>query len=95
MRLTDLNPKLWSAGAGRQGIGIHFDCPGPCCAGKPEKYTLLIPFENPIDGGPPDPDFKNHWKRTGESFETMTLHPSVDASHKGHWHGWVTNGEAR
>jgi hypothetical protein len=33
------------------------------------------------------------WHREGESFETLTLQPSVDASHFGHWHGFITNGE--
>ncbi len=33
------------------------------------------------------------WKRTGETFETLTLSPSVDASASGHWHGHITNGE--
>lgn len=33
------------------------------------------------------------WQREGETFETLTLSPSVDASAAGHWHGWVRNGE--
>lgn len=33
------------------------------------------------------------WQRQGETFETLTLSPSVDASASGHWHGWVRNGE--
>ena len=31
----------------------------------------------------------------GETFETLTLTPSVDASAAGHWHGHVTDGEVR
>ncbi len=34
-----------------------------------------------------------HWQRTGETFETLTLAPSVDASPAGHWHGHVQEGE--
>jgi hypothetical protein len=34
------------------------------------------------------------WQRTGETFETLSLHPSIDASPAGHWHGYITNGEA-
>jgi hypothetical protein len=34
------------------------------------------------------------WQRAGETFETLTLSPSVDASAAGCWHGFVTNGEA-
>lgn len=33
------------------------------------------------------------WTRSGESFADLSLHPSVDASGAGCWHGWVTNGE--
>ena len=29
------------------------------------------------------------------SFDTMTVHPSIDASASGNWHGFVTNGEIR
>lgn len=32
------------------------------------------------------------WQRTGDTFETMTLQPSVDASKSGHWHGHITDG---
>jgi hypothetical protein len=32
------------------------------------------------------------WQRTGETFETLTLTPSVDCSAWGHWHGFITNG---
>jgi hypothetical protein len=35
------------------------------------------------------------WGRTGDTFDTLTLSPSVDASAAGHWHGWVSNGECR
>jgi hypothetical protein len=35
------------------------------------------------------------WQRTGVTFETLTLSPSVDASASGHWHGFVTHGECR
>lgn len=33
------------------------------------------------------------WQRTGETFEDLTLTPSVDASASGHWHGYITGGE--
>lgn len=36
-----------------------------------------------------------HWQRHGDTFEAMTLMPSVDASASGHWHGFITNGEIR
>lgn len=69
---------------------------------------LGVPFTNPLDGGAPVdlkaprswwpalgsdtiPD-GTHWQRTGDTFETLTLSPSVDASASGHWHGFVRNG---
>ncbi len=35
------------------------------------------------------------WQNSGDTFETLTLSPSVDASASGHWHGWVQGGEVR
>jgi hypothetical protein len=34
-----------------------------------------------------------HWQRAGNTFETLTLMPSIDASRAGHWHGFITGGE--
>jgi len=33
------------------------------------------------------------WSFEGDSFENLTLHPSVDHSASGNWHGFITNGE--
>lgn len=33
------------------------------------------------------------WTFEGNDFETMTVHPSIDASASGNWHGWIKNGE--
>lgn len=33
-----------------------------------------------------------HWHRTGDTFDTLTLAPSVDASPAGCWHGFVRAG---
>lgn len=35
------------------------------------------------------------WQRTGETFEDMTLTPSIDASASGHWHGFITRGDIK
>jgi len=32
------------------------------------------------------------WDRQGDTFDTLTLLPSIDFSGKGHWHGHITNG---
>ncbi len=104
MRLTDLDPH-WYAYAGRHGQGIDFDCPH-CPAGQRTK--LAVAFANPLDGGPPEElrDFKFpdgtagrtvYWYRTGETFDMLSLSPSVDAQSRGvgHWHGFITQGEVR
>jgi Family of unknown function (DUF6527) len=36
---------------------------------------------------------KNLWKRNGQTFEDLSLFPSIDASEEGHWHGSIVNGE--
>jgi hypothetical protein len=103
LRLIDLNPR-WFVDAdiviggvnrhfdNRHGMGITFDC--PCCGGQ---TRLGVWIANPVDGGPPtdDADVSHRWQRTGETFETLTLQPSIDASGAGHWHGYITAGEIR
>ena len=32
------------------------------------------------------------WGHTGDTFETLTITPSIDASASGHWHGFISNG---
>lgn len=87
MKLIDLHPTFYGA-ADCSGMGILFDCPCGC----DEKCG--VPFANPISGGEP----RDGWQRTGETFETLTLIPSLQRvkSASGHgcdWHGFVTNGE--
>lgn len=97
MQLTELNPR-WCMDADiviggvnrhyeeRHGMAITFDCPH--C----RKERLGVWFANPIDGLPPTDDAAHLWQRSGETFETLSLSPSVDASAHGHWHGFITNG---
>lgn len=35
------------------------------------------------------------WAITGRDFETISVHPSIDASAAGHWHGFITGGEVK
>ena len=107
MKLIDLDPR-WACDAdiviggikqhfgGRTGMAVSFDCPH--CVAR-ERATankrverLAVWFANPLDGGPPTDDATHLWQRTGETFESLTLSPSIDASSDGHWHGFVTNG---
>ncbi len=99
MKLIDLEPHWVGLGdTGALVIGITFNSP---TTGK----RLGVLFGNPIDrdgwmpkiGNPMDvPGFfpeSKRWQRTGETFETLTLSPSIDCSQHGEWHGSITNGE--
>lgn len=102
MRLTDLNPRWVRAGGEgvsnadgspvpqRTGVGMTFDCPCGC----PDR--AYVAFANPLDGGPPhiSPD-QPTWQRTGETFEALTLTPSIQRVGGCQWHGFITNGEAK
>lgn len=92
MRLSDLNPRWFTQGESPDIVGITFDC--PCCAGKTRLGVLFVE-EIDRDGLPNDTHWTRKgvkWHRTGDTFENLTLTPSVDASGFGHWHGSVTNG---
>jgi len=98
MKLIDLNPR-WVGHGGegvsdanhnpvprRDGIGITFNCPCGC------GTRVFIPFTNPLDGGLPS-EKSCTWDRTGDTFETLTLKPSILRMDGCKWHGFVTNGE--
>jgi hypothetical protein len=106
MKLTDLNPRWFDAGGEgvydkdmnpapkREGVGINFDCP---CGNHTERWDrqCFITFNNPLDGGRPY-DTSPLWNRTGDTFDTLTITPSIlrskDLGGCG-WHGFITNGE--
>lgn len=107
MKLLDLNPRFF-AEAGRHGQGLSFDCPhcgltrlgvafaNPIDGGSPldvksVNVKLRHVHEERLYDVPPG----FLWKREGDTFETMSLSPSVDASASGHWHGFLKNGEIR
>lgn len=109
MRLTKLNPS-WVGGGGdgvtrdgqsaprRERVGVMFDC--PCgCGTADDGQAVYVAFANPADGGPPyTSPGEPAWQRTGDTFETLTLTPSILRSKaKGGcgWHGFVTAGEVR
>jgi hypothetical protein len=88
MKLTDLNPRWvgihnWSSESPYY-IGVTFDSP---TTGR----RLGVQFRPVIDPdgltekyqwGDPFPDAKK-WQRTGDTFETLTLTPSLDFSAAG------------
>lgn len=89
--LTALDPRWITNGVGRHGMGLSFDCPH--CPGK---ERLAVWFLNPIDDKPPAPGNVKptpRWLRKGETFESLTLAPSINVA--GHWHGYIADGEIR
>lgn len=82
----------------RHGMAVTFECPHCVLreqqTGNKHVCRLGVWFANPIDGLPPtdDKDVSHLWQRTGETFDTLTLSPSIDASSDGHWHRFIVNG---
>jgi len=73
-------------------------CDCPVCGDKGSEsgadHFMFIPFANPLDGGPPIyPAPHNVWTRTGDTFETISLTPSIQRQDECRWHGFITNGE--
>lgn len=104
MKLVELNPMFVATGGPgvtssatgepvpkTEGVGVLFDCP---CGNHAEDHRCYVPFSNPIGPGPYTGP--KGWERTGETFETLTLSPSIlrraDWGGCG-WHGFIRNGE--
>lgn len=101
MRLKELNPRFVGAGGdditdaagtpvpARHGVAITFDCP----CGSEHCLRVCIEFANPLDGQPPHCPDGPKWQRAGDTFEMITLTPSIQRLDCCKWHGFVTNGE--
>lgn len=92
MRLADLDPR-WVT-VDEQRVGVSFEC--PACRGKESDHggRVFVYVDPPLDAGPPSPT--PAWSRVGDTFETLTLTPSIrvrtgDLSE--HWHGFITDGQ--
>lgn len=94
MRLTELHPAWygWRIEGGR--IGVSLDCPV-----HREAHRVYVPFANPLEGRA---EVRNYlWQRTGDTFDTLTLTPSVNYQMYDNntprdpscWHGFITAGE--
>lgn len=103
MKLTDLRPRPVCDKEGRRGMGLSFNC--PLCGQQRLSIWYANPMDGgpPREALPITPDlpeeikrlytcYNNRWQRTGDSFENLTLSPSVDASGAGHWHGFISEG---
>lgn len=72
MRLSELNPEWVNQHDGSRGIGIELDCPCGKCG-----FRLVVLFEVALDGKPVPGNHAARWGRTGDTFETLTLSPSI------------------
>lgn len=99
-KLTDLNPSWLDAGGEgisradtgepvphQRGVGVMCDCPCGC------EKELFVPFKVALDGTPHRTD--KGWDRTGDTFETLTLTPSIRRIGGCGWHGFITNGQVK
>lgn len=70
-------------------------CPASERTDEPHGEIICLTFRNPIGGGAPFiRDVKAagpYWTREGETFQTITLSPSI-LKH-GHWHGYIRAGK--
>lgn len=103
MRLTELDPH-WIGLCPGHAWGLSFVC--PCCARNGKEDRIAVFFDEAIglqllervigraviNHEAMELLSKHKWHREGETFDTLTLTPSVDASEHGHWHGFITNG---
>lgn len=71
-------------------VGVSFSC--PLC---PSGHRIAIPFEEcPLEAGWLSGKGVR-WKRSGDTLENLTAHPSINCDHGGSckFHGWIKNGE--
>jgi hypothetical protein len=109
VRLAELNPRWVAEADAPEGHkqGVSFVCPhcmdpnnrlavffNPPVVGNPPDITQI--HRDQADSG----HLADHhvgrivWTRvSGETFDDLTLTPSIDASAWGCWHGHITNGE--
>lgn len=98
MTLLELNPRWVNHGGEgflaadgsevpfRERVAVSFDCP----CGKCGRICIL--FANPVDGLGPVQGMPTLWHREGDSFETLTLSPSI-LHHGCGWHGFLREGK--
>jgi hypothetical protein len=96
MKLTDLNPRWFVLETGGQRVGLTFECPH--CRAQRLGVVFHHAGHEAIDDTyirAHSPTTNHIWAATGETFEALTLSPSVDASASGHWHGFIMSGEIK
>ena len=91
MKLTELDPRWITNGDTRHGMGMGFDCPKHR---RSEHGDFAVWFDNPINGLPPIDGYQP-WHREGNSFENITISPSIVVAMPEYsgCHFFVRNGE--
>lgn len=110
MRLLDLDPRWFAAfywdGEERKFGRVGFTMLCPHCQKTRLSVTMrklkmsdqmnALAAAHPGNGGDIVPAGSFAWAADiNGDFATLTVTPSVDASPSGHWHGFITDGEAR
>ena len=105
MKLSELDPhwvipNSWAKNAPPFYVGLSFMCPH--CMTRRMSVRFYPPvdpdglvgtmFEWTKTSGAQDGELV--WDRRGDTFEDITLDPSLNFAGKGHWHGHIINGEA-
>jgi hypothetical protein len=87
-KLKNLNPKWLGVERPNSGEGLSFDC--PVCENE-KSHSIVIYFENPLDGGPCADWVKKgpHWQRAGDEFARLSVQPSIKYPC---FHGWLEIG---
>jgi hypothetical protein len=83
--LTEFNPEFVGILRQNSGEGISFDC--PVCG---SNHRLVAYFDVPVDGKEKAVWQTTVWKRSGSSFNDLTLEPSIQYPC---FHGWIENGQ--
>lgn len=100
MRLIELNPR-WISYQGNR-LGITFDCPHCKTQRLAVSFhhdyseinrTIDIDMEvDLIHSVNPDTKIWTETNPEPDTFENLTLTPSIDCSQSGHWHGFIVDG---
>jgi hypothetical protein len=100
-RLVELHPK-WKMTTDGSVYGIEYDCPCGLCSYDPDNGInyekccpsggrQIVPTKTNFAGLLTCADSaRRGWDLTGDSFETITLSPSIHQV--GHWHGFLRAG---
>lgn len=98
VHLIALHPH-WVTSAKGAIVGLRFDCPHCRETKAKDPARIFVELEPPMSADAPRPS--KPWQRTGDTFETLTLSPSIDFKHPKSWtdgemvgwHGFVVDGK--